>query len=95
MQITLLLRALASHAHTVLVLSISFNASVYTECTNGTKGSVPELCVGSVEGGPDTLQTVRDLVSAGTPVVLVASSGGVSELPTFSRSPSATLASSV
>lgn len=38
------------------------------------------LCVVSVEGGPGTLQTIRDSLRAGTPVVLVDGFGRVTDL---------------
>ena len=41
------------------------------------------LCVVSVEGGPGTLETVRDSLRAGTPVVLVAGFGRVTDLLAF------------
>ena len=37
----------------------------------------------SVGGGPDTLQTVRDALVAGTVVVLVAGYGGVTDILAF------------
>ena len=48
-----------------------------------TDDTEPKLCLVSVEGGPGTLETVRDSLRAGTPVVLVDGSGRATNILAF------------
>ena len=69
--------------HNVVHSSISVNYCVSFSSSIASEGNNPMLCVVSVEGGPGTLKTVHDSLDAGTPVVLVAGSGRVTDVLAF------------